>query len=113
MALPPAAAVVVHQNTMARTVEVIELAASERIPEDPADQKRKYQADRNQQKYDIDGGYSNTGRVELAGFPAAGDALRNSLSAFAMTSAELAAIPTPASRGVTKPHAASGIASAL
>jgi len=107
------ATVVVHQDAVPRSVEIIELAAFERIPKHPADQKREDQTDRNQQKDDIDGRYSNTVRWALTGRAPVADGLRNSLSAFAMTNAELAAMPIPASNGVIKPHAAKGTASAL
>ena len=112
-ALPATSAIVIHQDAVRRPVEVVELTAPQRIPEDPADQKCEAETDRHQQKDDIDGRYSKRGCVELTGFKSVGDALRNNLSAFAMTSAELAAMPMPASSGVIKPQAASGTASAL
>ena len=111
--LPAAAPIVIHQNTVRRPVQIVELTAPQRIPENPADQERENQTDRHQQKDDIDGRYSSTGRFESTAPTAGADALRNNLSAFAMTSAELAAMPMPASSGVMKPQAASGTASAL
>ena len=97
-ALPATSAIVIHQDAVRRPVEVVELTAPQRIPENPADQERENQTDRHQQKDDIDGRYSKRGCVELTGFKSVGDALRNNLSAFAMTSAELAAMPRPAKR---------------
>ena len=53
--------VVIHQDTMRRAVEIVELPAFQRVPEHGANQKGKTETDRNQQEDDIDSRYSNAG----------------------------------------------------
>lgn len=94
--------VVVHQNAIARTFQVLELAALEEPPKNDTD--------------DEDQGHGN-GHQEVHDFhiaaPQAFAADFCNRKAFNTTSSELADMPTPAIQGVTQPAMASGMAIVL
>ena len=87
--------VVVGEQVLGRTVEVVELAALDRAPERPADHEYEYERDRDEDVEAFHGGEAS-GRIALS-----------------TTMNELADMPSAASQGPIRPSAASGSATAL
>ncbi len=92
----------VLQDRAPGTIQVVELAAGERAPEQPADQE-----------HDGDGEGDEEDEAFHAGLAAPAVPAGETRSALSTTMKELAAMPTAASQGPIQPAAASGSAPAL
>src|SRR5690606_13497161 len=93
---PGRALVVVGEDVLRRSLEVVELAALQRAPEDPADHENEGDGQGYEEVEAFHGVLGSSGR-----------------SALTRTVRELAPIATAASHGPIQPIAASGMAAAL
>src|SRR5690606_6831523 len=106
-------AVVVLEDVEGRRVEVVELAALDRPHEGGDGRAQQHQADRDQQQQDPHARASpDIGEPALSPLAGSG-ACRARRKALRVTSSEDRAMPRAAIQGVTRPAAASGIASTL
>ena len=98
-------AVVVAEDAMRRSFEIVELAASCRPPETRTDQKREHDRQRDQEKENV--------HFRCRRCIAVSEASAASRHAFPTTTSEETDMPTAAASGDRWPLAASGMASAL
>ncbi len=106
--------VVVGENPVRRTFEIVELPGSNRPPERRGDQQREHDGQRNQQQEDfhaVQPVCDAAGAAEAR--PAVRTRTRETRSALPTTTSDDADMPIAATSGVTKPAAAAGIAIAL
>ena len=97
--LPGLGAIIIHEDAIRGTFQILHLAALQRPPEDRANHKDQQDGDRNQE-------------IETFHASSANGYFCNR-KAFMTTSRELADMPMPAIQGVTQPAMARGIAITL
>lgn len=96
--------VVVHEDPVSRALEIVKLAAAYRPPQQPEHAADQGNAERDEDVETLDDTLQPCCSARLQ---------RLKRNALPTTSSELPAIPSPASQGLTRPTAASGIATAL
>lgn len=100
----------IHHDSVRRTLKVIKLAGTDRPPEQAGNHKDQNDRNRDQQ---VKGFQLATPSLETVGTPTYLITLRCNRSEFKTTQSELNDMPIPASQGVNRPAIATGRATAL